>query len=217
MATVHKEKAVAKDLHVVAIEGPAGAGKSTLVRELEHRGYVLPPSNYPRPREYIGIEGQRLSLLKDFNSLAFLLTTNAERVVLDRFILSAYIYEFIRQHRNAQPHEMNVESLIQSFDDWSSILDASSSLLDSWCQRVTPIVGGLVTWYIYMPPVEILWSRRNKAALEEGREFPFNAGQEHALYLEAFYSLQDKLDPPPGWDFELKLVHDVETVYADLR
>jgi len=207
---------LAEDIHVLAIEGPAGSGKSTLVRELVARGYVQPPSDYPRPREYVGIEGQRLSLLKDYNSLAFIATSTAPRVVLDRFLLSAFIYEFIRANR-ADPHPLKMDpaALVEGFECWASILDASSALLDSWGSNTART--GKVSWLVYVPADETLHARRLHASREEGREYPFEAAAEAALYREAFYQLKDKVCPPEGWTFDFQLVTNAEKVYDALR
>lgn len=93
---------------LLIIEGPAGAGKSTLISELTTLGLVLAKPALPleRPRGYeTDDSGAGLSQLKDSLTLMSVLHSPETNFVADRGFISQQVYNTIRNRRKQKPHD----------------------------------------------------------------------------------------------------------------
>ena len=83
------------DKKVIIVEGPAGAGKSRLVDFLIGEGYEKAPRYAHELRDF-GNNAPKLSMEKDHAALFFAVTSDCEKVILDRCFFSQLVYEALR-------------------------------------------------------------------------------------------------------------------------
>lgn len=85
---------------IYVMEGPAGCGKSTMIKSLQEQFLWKPPAEhikFERPRAYLAETGIVLSQVKDYLSmLSALIDMSGVPLVLDRWGMSQWVYGSIR-------------------------------------------------------------------------------------------------------------------------
>jgi hypothetical protein len=167
------------ELKLLVVEGPAGSGKTTLIREMLYAGVGQTPEipfTIPRPRTY---EGKvHLSMVKDHLSSYYALNyLNSERaVILDRWLISQLVYgslrgeTFIEQSTVSQIIDYGIDNLELAYRELQVRLGkpypkAERLKLD-------------VCFLMLLPSVEDLAMRRFTAK----REFPYLEEEELTAY-----------------------------------
>lgn len=174
---------------VVALEGPAGAGKSTLINSLHDRGLMMSGEILkdslslpviPRPRDYQGLEGINLALLKDqISALAVANYRGTIPLVLDRYYISAWIYNSIRAgYRSQSLHRAIKQALFLAYNE---LVDTSTNLRNRMELTWANPQDVMLHYVFLLPELQLLYKNRQEA----GRPFPYMATQELEVYLEA--------------------------------
>lgn len=180
-------------LIVDVLEGPAGAGKSTLVSEFLGRGYVAAPRPESAVRDYgeLGKSGEIYhSLKKDMDTLLYLATTGYENVVVDRLLLSGFVYEALRYGRD------EVDKFNQMFDMYIGELVRFA--------RLTEIRGfdrnttGKIRFHVLLPTPGTLVANRESSR----RKFPFSPVEELTKYTQLAYHMKTTLIPAKSKDLQ---------------
>lgn len=195
------------------IEGPAGSGKTTLIKELKEQGYVVAPAlgTIERPRAYNFPDlGAGLSLAKDMLHLTEAIMCPDEHVILDRGFVSQIVYGSFRS--NYEPYfREHIDLLARNI---RFMVDA---LVDEYCFRAGdtewPVHGIPIFLGINIPPLEDLLARRAKMVANDPERlrsyYPFDPWAEYEVYLKAARRLYCTA---PEWRIEATIIqgaHDV--------
>lgn len=167
-------------IEVIVTEGPAGSGKTTALQTL----MTIFPEAFPfvpdlsKPRNY---GGYQLSMKRNFHQLLYLLTSTEKMILLDRFWVSTFAYELIR----------NVS--VENFSGWMEELFLQQDVLQEQIQHLDPLYSIprlSITYLFCLPDLATLERQRADAA----REFPFDAGVELGIYNGLFFQMQALID-----------------------
>lgn len=191
-------------LRILAVEGPAGSGKSTLINQLtrdfpEWFRQVQPRLDLQRPRDYSSDNknGAVYSIIKDYAH--FIAVVGAWRYdrnkiyLIDRFLWSQYVYGSFRLHHHTAI-DINRgmfcahEALEKVMDDYLSRSNANG--LGRHEKDFIPEIK-LATLF-YMPPVENILHRREKVE----RKFPYKAEHERHHYETIIHNVVKRYDYP---------------------
>ena len=176
-----------KHVDVIVVEGPAGSGKTSFIQQTfmgnDMLEYVRPQITFERPRSYEGRQGAALSTVKDFAPLveAMLLDPDIETMVLDRFVVSSYIYDALKKGR-----EFNDDRLLFVLQKWGEL---GSTIAHILLGRGETPYGIRTQWFFMMPEFDQLCRQRDRARQEEGRSFPYSARAEYDMYEKAIQTL----------------------------
>lgn len=167
------------------LEGPAGSGKSTLIQKIDLWSPVPQITQLPRPRSYDGIEGIRLSQLKDAASVISIAYQEPNiPLVLDRWLISQWVYGTMRQGQTDLDPRVGLALIENGIS--RIILEVEDRLTRSFQVGKPVIVTVSPTFIILIPSV--LRLKMNRAQVNETgklREYPFDPEQEIRLYQEA--------------------------------
>jgi len=179
-------------IKIIAVDGPAGCGKSTIIQEVVDQGLVR-PVEYPvitRPRDYDTMRtqdnGSGLSMIKNHNQLISAFKTSFEHghdvpIILDRWALSQYVYGTLRQNLVGDTLDLKWH--------WKNELNHTGLSLGIYLDRkyvskltvITEEQPDLEIWpVIYLPEISIVKVRRAK----KSKPYPFDVDLEWHQYNE---------------------------------
>jgi len=181
-------------IKIIAIDGPAGSGKSTLIKEIIDRGLARIPDHYSsliRPRDYSSNKSQdngaSLSMIKNHEQLVDSLRTSYEHhhdvpIILDRFILSQFVYGTLRTSYGWRRKDLetywNYElyQILNTFHQYKLRVKAGQTYsIPDIAIELWPV--------IFLPQKEIVKERRAKKSKEY---YPFNLDREWNMYNRVF-------------------------------
>ena len=164
-------------MEVIVFEGPAGSGKSTAINSLLEiiPGSALYTHPYNRPRNYM-MPGIAV-LQKDLDQLLHILAYRDSTLILDRFWISAWAYNFLR-HEDIWPFNSHMDQLVDIFDRLYQYLSQQGEILQDTIQ---------LKYYFIIPEIEELKKRRR----ESGKEYPFDAEEEIGVYNGIVSSMEN--------------------------
>jgi hypothetical protein len=174
------------DKHIVAVEGPAGSGKSYLASRLlrEFRNVLAPTMpEFNRPRSYSGDWGIQLSQLKDYRSLLAMASPDdwQATTLIDRFVMSQAVYGEIRRGWSAdRPDTPTIGNWMQTLRHAFSMLRAIE--LDHVARSLAPLARPELQYHLHyvvmLPNYDFLEELRDQG----GKTYPYPAKTEVALY-----------------------------------
>lgn len=179
--------------HIFVFEGPAGAGKSTLINALIADGFFEKHQSMvtiERPRAYSDEDsGATRSLLKDIASLAEAISQVTPLSYLDRGFISQSVYHCLRSGSEAGfAHSLDYEFQLRQ-------LQLSQLISAEYRRRLfrkTPAQSVYFYYVFVLPDVETLLARRSAAP----RAFPYPAPEELRLYTLAAEIMSKSLLAP---------------------
>lgn len=193
--------------HIFIFEGPAGAGKSTMIESLRDRmpfELIKLPIELPRPREY-GPHAPLLSQLKDVLQILSAVQSPQSFLVMDRFFISQLVYQSIRVGDDMQ------SSLIRAVHKNSYLDGHMYSLIDMLNQDldrrelrpVERVRQAFMMHYIFLlPQLDVLIERRKQS----GKEYPFDPKEELDRYKQVYLEL------PRSWKLDVLCSTQLEEV-----
>lgn len=178
-------------IKIVAVDGPAGCGKSSLIRELIDQGLVRPAHpgySVDRPRNYGNSyyqdNGAGLSMAKNYLQVISAIQTAIEHnedvpIILDRYGLSQFVYGTLRSLGQ-------VWSQNQFSEYWENEMMILDGIFEHYAYRKAVGNPGrdrhshLYDFYsvIFLPKIETVKIRRKNKA----KDYPFNLEEEHRFY-----------------------------------
>jgi hypothetical protein len=179
-------------MRLIVVEGPAGTGKTTLITQVEEKGWALRPSRFvtfDRPREYTGLDGISLAYLRDI-STTFGMFLNKHHgqctTIADRWLMSQYVYESIRQRGGETSYTLArtlistaVNNLQQLWREWR-FRGAADTAHDLHLR---------IHFLVMIPTLEQLLLTRSSAK----REFPYDPQLEITTFTHAARAFQNAL------------------------
>ncbi len=167
-------------MEVIVLEGPAGSGKSTVLKQIEEswdEGYINLSNGLELPRDH----GSPLpSYARDMAAIYNIVCEEQYGyIALDRFWFSTLVYDSLRQQGFfssdiIEHHRESLNDLIQvigqNFKDRGFYVNESIRF----------------TFYLLLPPIQEVLDRREST----GKVYPFDAGAELALYRRILSTLQ---------------------------
>lgn len=179
--------------HIFVFEGPAGAGKSTLINSLIEEGFFEKHESMvmiERPRSYSDEDsGATRSLLKDIASLAEVISQVHQLSYLDRGFISQSVYHCLRSGSEAGfAHSLDYEFQLRQ-------LQLAQLIAAEYRRRLFRKIPAQSIYFYYvfvLPDAETLLARRSTAP----RAFPYPAPEELRLYTLAAEIMSKSLLAP---------------------
>ncbi|MBW2559279.1 MAG: hypothetical protein JRE40_00340 [Deltaproteobacteria bacterium] len=203
-----------KCVRIIALDGPAGGGKSTLIKEIIDRGLARSPGQlfgFIRPRDYDSQRtkdnGASYSMVKNHAQLVDTFRTSYEHnhdvpIILDRWALSQFVYGTLRTSKGW------MTGTLETY--WKSEIDYLKLLYSQYDYRRwagmpysddLPVVPLELHPVFFLPDYETVLSRR----ANHEKEYPFYLRDEWNFYhriwewelIMGYTSVGNIFRPPP--------------------